>query len=71
MFSSMRANTRFLMDNSEICDHFEDESMIARKNRNSLLGGSIEPQTSALSYSRNLGSAWTVLDIDGQIISFP
>jgi hypothetical protein len=55
MFANMRENTKFLVDKRKICDHFDEESSIARKNLNGPLAGSMGPHTFALSCSRIFG----------------
>lgn len=71
MFAGILANTRFLVDKSEIWDHFEDESIMARKNWKGPLGGPIGPHTSTFSCSRNFGIVCIVFEIVGWVINFP
>lgn len=66
-----REKTWFLVDNNETRDHFELASMTTKKNRKGPFGGSIGPQTSAWSLSRNHGNSVCVLEGDGDVMNLP
>jgi hypothetical protein len=55
MLVSNRAKTRFLVDSSNTWGHYDDESIIAKKNLNGPLFGFVGLHTSAFICSRNLG----------------
>jgi hypothetical protein len=55
MYVSLLGNTKLRVDNSATYDHFDDAQIMAKKKRNGPLVGSIGPQTSAWSCSKNLG----------------
>lgn len=63
--ASNRAKTRFLVDSSNTWGHFDDESIIAKKNLNGPLFGSVGLHTLAFICSSNLGIECIALCIAG------
>lgn len=71
IWASILENTKFRVDNSDTCDHFEEASVITKKNQNGPLGGCIGPHTSAWILSKKFGMLFSAVLGDGLIIIFP
>lgn len=68
---SILGKAKFLVDNKETLDHFEDASMRTRKNLNGPLGGSIGPHISPCILSKKAGILNIVLEGAGLVMSLP